>query len=116
MNALVSLVSFRGRINRRTFLIRLAAFLAIPVVVNEAFPSAFRDDASTLVGALQFTALLGYVWCIWANSAKRWHDTDRSAVYTAVMIVPVVGLWLNLLVNALAGGTYGPNRFGDPPA
>ena len=85
MNALVSLVSFRGRINRRTFLIRLAAFLAIPVVVNEAFPSAFRDDASTLVGALQFTALLGYVWCIWANSAKRWHDTDRSAVYTAVM-------------------------------
>jgi len=116
MNALVSLVSFRGRINRRTFLIRLVVVLAIPIVLNETYPRAFRDDAGPIVGALQFAGLFAYRWCVWVHSAKRWHDTDRSAVYTAVMIIPVVGLWLNLIVNALAGGTYGPNRFGDPPA
>lgn len=115
MKPFVSLFWFGGRINRTTFLIRLVVLLAIPFAIDAIYPEVIGEPDDPLLATLQTLCVSAYVWCVWANSAKRWHDVDRSALYTALMVVPTVGLVLNLLLNAMIDGTPGPNRFGDPP-
>jgi uncharacterized membrane protein YhaH (DUF805 family) len=116
MHALISLFWPGGRIGRTTFLIRLAFLLAIAFAIDSAYPEALGVQDDPLATALQALAFYAYFWCLFANSAKRWHDVDRSALYASLMLVPVVGIALDLALNALIGGTPGPNRFGDPPA
>jgi uncharacterized membrane protein YhaH (DUF805 family) len=53
-------------------------------------------------------------WCFWANSAKRWHDSGHSGFFVLVNVIPVLGVPLNFLLNAIIPGTLGPNRFGGP--
>jgi uncharacterized membrane protein YhaH (DUF805 family) len=116
MKSLISVFSFRGRISRKVFLLRFVILFLFAFVVNAMFPGALAYHEDTLIAAIQAIVIFTYIWCFWANSAKRWHDTNRSAVYTAVMILPIAGVVLNVLLNALIGGTPGPNRFGEPPA
>jgi uncharacterized membrane protein YhaH (DUF805 family) len=115
MNALPSLFSFRGRINRKSFLVRFVALFAFPFVVKGMYPGAIDKYDDPVISVIQCFAIFGYIWCVWANSAKRWHDTNRSALYAFVMVIPIVGVLLNLLLNALMSGTVGPNRFGEAP-
>jgi len=116
MDILLSFFSFGGRINRKTFLIRFVLLFAFPFLIKGMYPEALSDHSDDAwIEAIQVICIFAYIWCFWANSAKRWHDTNRSAVYAAVMVIPVVGVLLNLLLNALVNGTPGPNRFGDPP-
>jgi uncharacterized membrane protein YhaH (DUF805 family) len=115
MNPFVSLFWFGGRINRTSFLIRLVILLAIPFAITVAYPDAIGEQDDPLIATLQNGCVYAYFWCVFANSAKRWHDVDRSALYATLMIVPVVGIVLNLALNAWIDGTPGPNRFGDPP-
>ena len=116
MRPIVSLFWFGGRIGRTTFLIRLAMLLALALAIRFAYPDALGEQDDPFIAAWQAIAFYAYFWCLFANSAKRWHDVDRSALYTTLMIVPVVGIAIDLALNALVGGTPGPNRFGDPPA
>ncbi|HEY6893619.1 MAG TPA: DUF805 domain-containing protein [Rhodanobacteraceae bacterium] len=116
MTSLASLFWFGGRIGRTTFLIRLALLVALAFAIESTYPEALREQDDRFAAALQAFAFYAYFWCLWANSAKRWHDVDRSALYTALMVVPVIGIALDLALNALIGGTPGPNRFGDAPA
>lgn len=115
MKPLVSLFWFGGRIDRTTFLIRLVVLLAIALAIRTVYPEALGEQDDPLVATVQSLAAYAYFWCVWANSAKRWHDVDRSALYTALMIVPIVGIVLDLALNAWIDGTPGPNRFGDSP-
>ncbi|HKP65197.1 MAG TPA: DUF805 domain-containing protein [Casimicrobiaceae bacterium] len=116
MKPFVSLFWFGGRISRTSFLIRLVVLLAVPCAITVAYPQALGELDDPLIATLQKACVYAYFWCVWANSAKRWHDVDRSALYAALMIVPIVGVAVNVALNALIDGTPGPNRFGDPPA
>lgn len=116
MKRIVSLFWFGGRIGRTAFLIRLAVLAAIAFAITAAYPEALAEPEDPHLAALQTACFYAFFWCVWANSAKRWHDVDRSALYAALMVVPVVGIALNLALNAWIDGTPGPNRFGDPPA
>lgn len=115
MKRFVLLFCFAGRINRTTFLLRLAVLLAIAFAIKAAYPEVLGEQDDPLLATIQTFSFYAYFWCIWANSAKRWHDVDRSACYATLMIVPTVGIVLDLILNALIDGTPGPNRFGDPP-
>jgi uncharacterized membrane protein YhaH (DUF805 family) len=116
MSFFLSLFSFRGRINRKTFLIRFILLFAFAFAFKAVYPQAFSDHTDdALVESIQVICIFAYIWCFWANSAKRWHDTNRSAIYAALMVIPIVGPLLNLLLNLAIDGTPGPNRFGDPP-
>jgi len=115
MNPFVSLFWCGGRINRTSFLIRLAVLVAIAFAVTRLWPDAIGEQDDPMASTIQHACIYAYFWCVWATSAKRWHDVDRSALYAALMIVPVVGIVLNVALNAWIDGTPGPNRFGDPP-
>ena len=49
-----------------------------------------------------------------AVSFRRLHDTDRSAWWILIALIPLLG-WIALIVFYLLPGTPGPNRFGPDP-
>lgn len=49
-----------------------------------------------------------------AVAARRLHDTDRSAWWLLLGLIPVIGT-LVLIYFMVCNGQQGPNRFGDDP-
>ncbi len=49
-----------------------------------------------------------------AVAARRLHDTDRSAWWLLIGLIPLIGM-IVLIVWFVQKGTAGPNRFGAPP-
>ena len=45
---------------------------------------------------------------------RRLHDTNRSAWWTLIALIPLIG-GIVLLVFYCLAGTQGPNRFGSAP-
>lgn len=45
---------------------------------------------------------------------RRLHDTDRSAWWLLIWLIPIVG-WLVIVVFNCQAGTVGENRFGPDP-
>ena len=50
----------------------------------------------------------------WAVQFRRLHDTDRSAWWVLLFLIPVIG-WLIIIVFNCQAGTPGENRFGPDP-
>lgn len=50
----------------------------------------------------------------WAVQFRRLHDTDRSAWWLLLLLIPVIG-WLVILIFNCQRGTEGNNRFGPDP-
>lgn len=50
----------------------------------------------------------------WAVQFRRLHDTDRSAWWLLLVLIPIVG-WLIILTFNCQKGTPGENRFGADP-
>lgn len=59
---------------------------------------------TTIYGVLVFLP-----W--WAVQFRRLHDTDRSAWWLLLLLIPVIG-WLVILIFNCQRGTEGNNRFG----
>jgi uncharacterized membrane protein YhaH (DUF805 family) len=49
-----------------------------------------------------------------ALAFRRLHDTDRTAWWLLIILVPFAG-WIVLLVFACLEGTPGPNKYGPDP-
>ncbi|ELC7279834.1 DUF805 domain-containing protein [Aeromonas veronii] len=49
-----------------------------------------------------------------AVAARRLHDTDRSAWWLLLGLIPIIGT-LVLIYFMICNGQQGPNRFGDDP-
>lgn len=62
---------------------------------------------TTLYGAFVFLP-----W--WAVQFRRLHDTDRSAWWLLLIIIPVVG-WIIIILFNCQRGTQGENRYGPDP-
>ena len=62
---------------------------------------------TTIYGVLVFIP-----W--WAVQLRRLHDTDRSAWWLLVLLIPIVG-WLVIIIFNCQNGTPGSNRFGADP-
>ncbi|MDI5964315.1 DUF805 domain-containing protein [Streptomyces sp. SL13] len=75
---------------------------------------------ATVIGLLiHFPALLVIVALVHlipglAVSARRLHDTDKSAGWIFIALIPLIGA-IVLLVFTCTAGTPGPNRFGPDP-
>lgn len=66
------------------------------------------------------SGLLGNIWSLavllpsLAVAARRLHDTDRSAWWLLVFLIPLIG-FIVLIVFFAQKGTEGGNRFGRDP-
>jgi uncharacterized membrane protein YhaH (DUF805 family) len=111
LKVLKAYFSFEGRIGRKTFLIRYAVLMFFVVALGLSDRTMFESGNPWRTTA-EAASIVAFIWCIWANSVKRWHDTNRSSLYAFIMVVPMIGALLNLVLNLSLAGTPGPNRFG----
>ncbi|MEA1063412.1 DUF805 domain-containing protein [Apirhabdus apintestini] len=104
---------FRGRARRKEYWM-FALFSTIITLVLSVIDSAagftFSEDAgvlSTIYGLLILVPTI-------AVMARRLHDTNRSAWWILIGLVPLIGA-LVLLVFFCLKGSDGENRFGPDP-
>jgi uncharacterized membrane protein YhaH (DUF805 family) len=105
------LFSFDGRIGRRTWwLWGVAALLGLSL-----YATVLLRVAGVAAGTTDLLVNLLLLWPALAISAKRWHDRGKSAWWTVVVLVPVVGWIWALIENGCLRGDRGANRYGDAP-
>jgi uncharacterized membrane protein YhaH (DUF805 family) len=111
---------FSGRARRTEFWL-FALFIFIVEVVYFAVLGAVGGFSSSGPGAL--AGLVMAVFSLFflailipslAVTFRRLHDTDRSAWWLLISLLPGIG-GLVLLVFYLLPGTNGPNKFGPDP-
>ena len=90
------------------------------------FAQSGLDDTAAMnmfagAGILLLPVLIGWMFLIYwmalaviCTGMRRLHDTNRSAWWFLVGLIPFVG-WIVLIVFYCLKGTEGPNRFGDDP-
>lgn len=105
------LLDTRGRIGRRDFWLWGLGFpmgvgLLLGLLAGIARLPA--DEAARAVNLL-------LLWPLFAVTAKRWHDRDRSGWWTLLWLVPVLGWIWTLAACGLLRGTSGPNHHGPDP-
>ncbi len=111
---------FNGRTRRQVFWYYVLAYIVIYIavsIVESIFFGAivmpygygfYRPQP--LTGLLTLALLLPSL----GIAARRLHDTDRSAWWLLVGIIPIAG-WLVLLYWYVQPGTVGSNQFGPDP-
>lgn len=107
---------FTGRASRSEYWLYFLCFILQAVVAVVIDAVVFHTNMSSPLG------LYGpaYILVIVANlipslsvGFRRLHDTNRSAWWMLIALVPLVG-GITLLVFYCLRGTPGPNRFGPP--
>lgn len=116
-----ALFSFRGRIPRRVFwglsiLVEVAAAIALFAVLAVAAAMTSDEESarriSSPLGAVVFAV---FIWSSLAITTKRWHDRNKSGLWTLIMFIPVVGPIWALIEAGVLRGTVGPNTYGPDP-
>ena len=100
-------VEFSGRARRKEYWMFCLINLVVSILVGlvgRTLGTALLDSAYSLA-----VLLPGLAVC-----ARRLHDTDRSAWWILIALVPIVG-WIVLLVFMCLDSTPGENRFGANP-
>ncbi|KFC84258.1 DUF805 domain-containing protein [Buttiauxella agrestis] len=106
-------VGFSGRARRKEFwmfiLVNLVLTGVLSILDKMLGLRIAKDEGllTTIYGVLIF---LPY----WAVQFRRLHDTDRSAWWLLLLLIPIVG-WLIILAFNCQNGTPGENRFGSDP-
>ncbi|MFK8031984.1 MAG: DUF805 domain-containing protein [Gammaproteobacteria bacterium] len=102
------LLSFEGRINRRDFWIGLA-IVCIPSVSCGAIIALLP-----LGSYLPNLALLVFLYPLFAVTAKRYHDQDKSGWLGLIWLAPLVGWMFALIECGFSKGTPMRNKHGPP--
>lgn len=117
-------LSPNGRFRRRDLwfgllvvLILLATGLCADVVLMDVglqpVETAFRYTLKPQPYCLMTAALL-CLWPLIAMMLKRWHDMDRSWLWMALLIVPLINIYA-LILLLFGGGSPSMNQFGPNP-
>lgn len=113
LKVLRNYIGFKGRARRKEFwMFTLVNFILICVLglVDKMLGwerAGGEGILTTLYGLLVF--LPG-----WAVLFRRLHDTDRSAWWLLLLLIPVLG-WIIIVIFNCQRGTEGENRFGPDP-
>jgi uncharacterized membrane protein YhaH (DUF805 family) len=115
---------FSGRARRSEFWLFALLMFIVQVVANLLLSVAGGRGAlaagqmpagpAMIVALLVLVVMLGFLVPSIAVTFRRLHDTNRSAWWLLIALIPFVGA-LVLLVFYVLPGTPGPNRFGPDP-
>ncbi len=103
--------TFSGRAGRPEFWWWVLALIIASIVAGLLDRGLGFDGGGPIGAVLTLATLLPSI----AVAARRLHDTDRSAWWLLLALIPVAG-GLVLLVFYCLSGRPGPNRFGPRPA
>lgn len=106
-------LGFSGRARRKEYwmfiLVNFVLSAVLGILDSMLGLKIFGDKAllTTVYGIVIFLP-----W--WAVQFRRLHDTDRSAWWLLLLVIPVIG-WLVILAFNCQAGTVGNNRYGPSP-
>jgi uncharacterized membrane protein YhaH (DUF805 family) len=113
MNYLRGFFSFYGRINRLQYaMVMLVGYLGPIAIFALTWPSLrTMGDLGALAG---LAPLIVMVWVLFAATAKRFHDINKSGFSSLLICIPFVGL-VTPLALLFYPGDASDNRFGRAP-
>ena len=113
MNYLRAFFGFYGRMNRFQYaMVMLAGYVGPLIIFALTWPRLrSMGDLGTFTG---LTPLIVMIWVIFAATAKRFHDINKSGFASLLICIPIVGL-VTPLVLFFYPGDAADNRFGPPP-
>ena len=107
---------FRGRINRRSYLVGgLASNSAFLVAILIFSHLPIHTDLAAIVGVVALL-LVWVVVVLFSISLmiRRFHDFNKGGSSILWVLVPFINVYFGLLLLS-EEGTVGPNRYGPPP-
>jgi uncharacterized membrane protein YhaH (DUF805 family) len=120
IDVLKNYVGFSGRARRKEFWIFTLISAVISAILSlidhfigtdgRSGNGMYSYGGGLLSGIYGLAVLLPTL----AVQFRRLHDTDRSAWWILIWLIPLVG-WIILLVFNVLPGTQGPNRYGPDP-
>lgn len=110
LKVLKNYFGFSGRARRKEYWMFILINMLITLALSRA---VVMLDVSILasISALYYILTLIPTWAV---AFRRLHDTERSAWWLLLIVIPVIG-WLVLLCFLCEKGTVGDNRFGANP-
>lgn len=106
-------LGFSGRACRKEFWMFILVNLVLTVVLSildKMLGLRIAGDEGLLTTVYGVLIFLPY----WAVQFRRLHDTDRSAWWLLLLLIPLVG-WLIILAFNCQNGTPGENEYGADP-
>ena len=107
---------FRGRINRRSYLVGIlvsySAFL-VPLFILSRIPLTTVVAAIIGLVVLLLGWVAGFLFSI-SLTIRRFHDFNKSGSYYLWLFVPFINVYFEFLLF-FEEGTVGLNRYGPPP-
>ncbi len=113
LDVLHNYIGFNGRARRTEYWM----FIVVNMVFTFVLGVTDRLIGWQLVGESGVLTTLYGVFIFlpwWAVQFRRLHDTDRSAWWLLLIIIPVVG-WIIIILFNCQRGTAGENRYGPDP-
>lgn len=106
-------IGFRGRARRKEYWMFILVNLVLTGVLSildKMLGLKIAADEGML------TTIYGLLIMLpsWAVQFRRLHDTDRSAWWLLLVLIPIIG-WIVILIFNCQNGTPGENRFGSDP-
>jgi uncharacterized membrane protein YhaH (DUF805 family) len=130
MNIIEDFFSFKGRIRRSTFFIRMLILFIINFIILFGigfmiFILAMAGIAENAIMTLMFIIMIPIMLLFSALSiiqyGKRLHDLNQSAILVVIIlvsIIPYIGWVISFIFGLyllLVDGTVGPNQYGEDP-
>ena len=112
--ALQKYAVFSGRAQRNEYWLFTLLYMIALIIATAVDIGTGTYDPTAGMGAATIILLLAFFIPALAVSFRRLHDTDRSAWWLLITLVPLVG-GIILLVFLCLDGTAGENRFGPNP-
>jgi uncharacterized membrane protein YhaH (DUF805 family) len=108
------LLSFEGRIGRKSFWMTILAFAVVGIVAG-ILDAVLHTPTVGSSGVLGLIVSVAAIYPAIALYAKRWHDRGKSGWWTLIALVPIIGgIWMLVEVGFLRG-TPGANKYGPDP-
>ena len=108
-------LDFQGRAGRKEYWLFFLAYLiqlVVAMVIDNTVLAAFKIEGG--VGIFYILVVLANLVTALSVGFRRLHDTNRSAWWLLIALIPLIG-GVVLLVFYVLPGTPGPNRFGAQP-
>ncbi|AIQ99839.1 hypothetical protein LG71_08005 [Pluralibacter gergoviae] len=111
LNVLKNYVGFSGRARRREYFI----FNLISVLIMALLGVVDTMSGGGSFGMLELIYSLLILLPSLAVLSRRLHDTDRSAWWMLILLIPFIGCLILFIFNCQKGSP-GNNRYGPEPA
>lgn len=113
INVLRNYVGFGGRARRKEFWMFILVNIIFAFVLG-VLDKMFGWQRAGGEGILTTIYAILVFLPSWAVQFRRLHDTDRTAWWLLLLVIPVIG-WLVIILFSCQDGTPGENRFGSDP-